>query len=116
MGSRLRYHRKKAGLSQNELAQIVGSVGHRQVAKHENFRSSPSIIAAIGYEVALKVSIAELFPGLYETIEQGIERRLSEMERRLEQSVPKGRRRDEAAQQLVWMRERRRESGSPTTE
>lgn len=114
MGSYLRYHRKKSGLSQKELADIVGSVGEQQVARHENFKATPSIIAAIGYEVALKVSIAKLFPGLYETIQQGVEERLSEMEARLERLIPKGRKRDVAAHQLVWLRGRRPELNAPS--
>jgi transcriptional regulator with XRE-family HTH domain len=109
MGSYLRYHRKKIGLTQKELAEIVGSLGPRQVAKHEKFQATPSIIAAIAYHVVLKASIAELFPGLHESVRYGVEQRLAEMEDRLQQSTAKGREANDIARKLVWMEERKDE-------
>ena len=107
MGSYLRYHRKKSGLTQSELAEVLGSIGSRQVARHENFKATPSIYVALGYHIALQASIAELFPGVYETVRQGIEQRLLDLEHRLQQSSVKGRRAAEIARKLEWLEQRR---------
>lgn len=107
MGSRLRYHRKNSGLTQRDLAEILGFVGARQIAKHEVVQAVPSIIAAIGYQVIFCTSIAELFPGMYETIRDGVEQRLVEFEQRLHQSTATGYEAELIARKLVWLEERR---------
>jgi len=107
MGSYLRYHRKKTGLTQRDLAQLIGSVGPRQVARHENSQRTPSIRVAIGYQIVLRTAIAELFPGLVESLSGGIEQRLAEMEARLHQSTAKGHRAAEIARKLEWFEQRR---------
>ena len=103
MGSSIRYQRRKSGLTQRELAEILGTIGDRQVARHENSHAMPSSLVVIGYEVVFQASAEQLFPGAYETVRQGIEQRLAEMERRLRENASKGRSVVDLARKLQWI-------------
>jgi DNA-binding XRE family transcriptional regulator len=80
VGTYLRYLRRKSGLSQAELAQILGSVSATQISRHERSRTLPSILTALGYQVVFRMPVSDLFPGLFHTVEAGIEERLREFE------------------------------------
>lgn len=108
MGSSIRYHRRHSGLTQHDLAEVLGAIGDRQVARYENLRATPSFRLAVAYEIAFRVSIAELFPGAYETVRQGVEERLTEMQDRLEQTRARDRDAAHIARKLEWFKERRR--------
>lgn len=107
MGSYLRYHRKISGLTQRELAEILGSIGARQIAKLENQKATPSFLVAVGYHKVFGATIAELFPGFVETVGANVEQRISEMERRLHDSTVRGRKAAEIARKLEWFEQRR---------
>jgi DNA-binding XRE family transcriptional regulator len=103
----LRLHRKRSGLSQRELAQIVGSLTEIPVSRHERSSTIPALLIALGYEVIFRVPISEIFPGLYETVEAGIEERLASMENELQQSPAKGPQAASVARKLEWLWERK---------
>ena len=105
--SYLRTQRRKCGLSQSDLADILGLINEHQVSRHERSLTLPVLLTAIGYEVIFDVSLAELFPGIYETVRQNIEKRLEEIEERLHQSSAKGRKAVFIARKLEWLCERR---------
>jgi transcriptional regulator with XRE-family HTH domain len=63
VGTYLRFLRKKSGLSQRALAEILGAVSESQVSRHE---------------VVFQKPISEIFPGLYHAVEISIEERLDE--------------------------------------
>jgi transcriptional regulator with XRE-family HTH domain len=87
----LRTLRKRSGLSQKEVAHILGSCSGAAVSRHERSNSLPDLLTALGYEAIFKVSISELFPGLYRTVEAGIEDRIAALEDEFHQSSVKGR-------------------------
>lgn len=107
VGSYLRTHRRKSGLSQRELADVLDIITERQISLHENSREIPIFLTAIGYEIVFGVPLAQLFPGVYETLRHKIEMRLTEMEERLTQSTAKGRAAAFIAHKLEWLCERR---------
>jgi hypothetical protein len=78
IASYLRSHRRKSGFSLDELAQILGSVSAAQISRHERSLSVPGLLVTLGYEAFFEVPISEPFPGLYGTINAGIEERLRE--------------------------------------
>lgn len=94
-------------MSQRELAELVGIIKDHQISTHERSVAIPSLFVALSYQAVFRVPIAELFPGLYETIQAGVEDRLSEMERRLQESTAKGRRAHVVARKLEWLWERK---------
>ena len=107
LASYLRSHRKKCGLSQRELALILGTLSEGQVSKHERSVSIPPLLVALGYEVVFCASLATLFPGIYETVRLGVEERLSTLESELQQSTAKGQKAALIARKLEWLWERR---------
>ncbi len=106
LASYLRFHRKRSGLSQQDLGMIIGFLNNDQVSKHERAEVLPSLLGAFGYEAIYRVPVAELFPGIYGTVKQGIEERLAELESRLQQSTVKGRQAQKTARTLEWFCER----------
>ena len=107
MGSSLRYQRRQSGLTQRDIAEILGTVGDRQVARHENVHAMPSFLVAIGYQIVFNAGTEVLFPGAFETVRQGIEERLAELERRLQENASGGRAAASIARKLQWLESRR---------
>lgn len=99
----LRTHRKKTGLSQQELAILMGYDGTDQISRHEQFSSLPPIAAAVAYEVIYRVPIAELFPGLSNRVEQDVERRIAVLKKSLGQRSGRDRCAATTARKLEWI-------------
>ena len=110
----VRVRRKRAGLSQRELAQILGYRNEGVVSRHELFRSVPPLLIAIGYEVVFQTSVSDLFPGLRETVEGAIEGSLTEFEDALrkQKEQAKGGQLPVITRKLEWLNERRSNSGT----
>ncbi len=105
----VRVHRRRAGLSQRELGQVLGYSDEGAVARHERFCSLPPFLTALGYEIIFRVPVAEMFPGLKETVEFGIEKRIAEFEDDLlTRSGGPGPKAAVVARKLEWLSERRR--------
>ena len=103
----LRVHRRTAGLTQHELGMVLGYADDGAVARHERFRSVPPFLMALSYEIVFKVPVNQLFPGLSQTIELGIETRLAELESRLRESEALSSRLAATTRKLEWLSERR---------
>ncbi len=106
----IRARRKSAGLSQRELASILGYRNEGAVSRHELFKSLPPLLMALEYEVIFQVPISELFPGLRETVELAIEKSLEAFEDDLRKQDGAGKARNSAVstQKREWIRERRK--------
>lgn len=107
LGNYLRTHRKKAGLSQRELGRLIGYGNEGQVPRHEFSRSLPPLLIAVGYEIVFRERASAIFPGLYEVVEQAVERNIAELEETLRQHSGKGSRAAATAHKLGWLHERR---------
>ena len=107
IASYLRTHRKRSGLSQRELASILGFLSEIQISRHERSVTIPGLLIALGYEAIFRAPISEIFPGLYQTVAASIEERLADMEKNLQQSTTKGREASSIARKLEWLWERR---------
>lgn len=103
----IRTHRIKSGLTQRELAIVLGYSADVQVSRHERANKLPSLSVAIGYEILFRVPASQLFPDLYARVEEGIEERLAEMEAALQQKSAKGRDTYAIARKLEWIYERK---------
>ncbi len=112
LASYISSHRKRAGLNQKELGNLLGYPDEGPVSRHERLRSIPPLYIALGYQAIFHVPVAELFPAAYDNIRESIEARLQEMRRDLEQSSAKGRQAARIARKLLWMWER--ENQEPT--
>lgn len=71
----LRTHRKRAGLSQKEVAALIDAVSSTTVSRHEAARRGLSLPHAFAYEALFGVPASALFPGEYERARSLIEER-----------------------------------------
>ena len=79
----LRMHRRRMGLSQRQVASILGCRSGAKVSRYERFSREPALRAAIACEVLFGVPIRELFADVYEEVERAVERRARAQARRL---------------------------------
>lgn len=107
VGTYLRFLRRKSGLTQRQLAQVVGTVTRNQVSRHERSVAAPTLIAAFGYQVVFQEPISDIFPGLYHTVATSVEERLGELEAEFGKSTRKGRSALPIARRLEWLSERK---------
>lgn len=84
LASRIRSHRKKAGLNQKELAGIL-DLHKAQVSRHERAGIEPPLVVVLSYEAVFGVPVRDLYPRLYADVSQGVEERLATMEAELQQ-------------------------------
>ena len=107
VGTYLRFLRRKSGLSQRELARLLGGVTSSQISRHERSITPPTLIAAFGYQVVFRKPVSEMFPGLFHTIEAAVIEQLEALERELGESTAKGRAAAPIARRLEWLNERK---------
>lgn len=62
----LRTHRKRASLSQDEVAFLLGYQSGTRVSRYECFDRAPTLKMALACEAILGVPARELFAGVYE--------------------------------------------------
>lgn len=80
----LRSHRKRLGLSQDELAWLMGSASGSKVSKYERFTREPSLKAVLAYEIVFGVPARELFAGVFEAVRMVTSRHARSLIKRLE--------------------------------
>jgi hypothetical protein len=104
--SYLRAYRKWSGLSQKELAILIGYPNEGLVSRHERLCCTLPFRAALGYEAVFGIPASKLFPVAYDEISQAVEGRLKRLEERLQNSNLKGRKPALTARKLEWIWER----------
>lgn len=78
--SYLRTHRRKAGLSQSELARLIGADGPT-VCRLERGHRRPNLKVALACEFVFQVSLQEIFPGISQEVETSLIERARELHR-----------------------------------
>ncbi len=84
----LRTYRKNSGLSQVDVAFLLGSQSGARVSRYEHHHRQPTLETAVGYCVLFDARIAELFAGLYDDIADDICRRAGLLLSHLQQLPP----------------------------
>ncbi len=79
----LRSHRKRAALSQAELAFLLGARSGAKVCRYERSARAPNLETVFAYEIIFNQSGRELFPKLYERIERDIAARAKVLRHRV---------------------------------
>jgi transcriptional regulator with XRE-family HTH domain len=103
LASYLRSHRKRSGLSQKELAMLLGYPDEGPVSRHERLYCTPPFRVALGYEAVFRIPASKLFPAALQEISQDVEVRLKNLESQLQNSTVKGRKAVLIARKLEWM-------------
>ena len=62
----VRTYRRRAGLSQDEMAFLLGCQSGTKVSRYERFARQPTLETAFAYEAVFGTPVRELFGGVYE--------------------------------------------------
>ena len=76
----LRTYRRTWGLSQQELADILGFESRTHVSRIEHGKRTPHIETALACSTLFGVSLDELFPQLAEEVEERLRERISRLQ------------------------------------
>ena len=68
----LRAYRKRAALSQNEVAFLLGTNSGANVCRAESFTREPTLTTALAYEVIYQTPTSQLFGGLFDEIQKQV--------------------------------------------
>jgi transcriptional regulator with XRE-family HTH domain len=92
----LRSHRKEWGLSQEELAFLLGLESATQVSRIEAARRNPGVEVALASEVLFGTPLRNIFPHLYVAVEEAVLRHASDLHDRLarDESIEAARKRE----------------------
>lgn len=85
LGNYLRAHRRRFGLSQRQLAMLVGYGNGRAVGRHELSQDAPPLLVALGYEVVFEVPVGQLFAGFRSAIADTVSRNLQPLKSEIAQ-------------------------------
>lgn len=96
----------RSGLSQREIADLLGFRTDSPAFRHECGRTIPDLRTAIGYEIIFRVQISLQFPALYRSIEPVIEDRILRLKERLQEQSGKGPNAAREARKLEFLWER----------
>ena len=98
----VRTYRKRSGLTQRELAIVLGYSDLWQISRHERSRSWPSLRIALAYEVVFQVPLATIFQEARRSVERAVELKLNTLERNLRE---RGQRQtsDSVTHKLKWL-------------
>lgn len=56
------------GFTQKQVAHLLGQRDATMISHYEHGRALPSLPVALGLEIVLRVPVAFLFPGMYESL------------------------------------------------
>lgn len=84
----LRTYRKRTGLSQDEMAFLLGTRSGSKVSRYERCARKPTLETAFAYEVITRASQRDLFTGLYQRTERATLTRIRALRRRLLKAKP----------------------------
>jgi DNA-binding XRE family transcriptional regulator len=85
----LRTHRRRFGLSQSEMAFLLGSTRKARVSEYECLEVLPSLKTALAYEFIFGVPVSELFPGVFQQVEKETAKRARSLMEKLENNKSK---------------------------
>jgi transcriptional regulator with XRE-family HTH domain len=84
----LRTYRRRSGLSQPELAFLVGCHNAQQISRFERCHRLPSYHTILAYKVVFQIPTSELFGGEYQRIERAVRLRARVLAKRLANGSP----------------------------
>jgi DNA-binding XRE family transcriptional regulator len=79
----IRTHRKRAHLTQGEVAFLLGVRDGAVVCRHERFRQHPNLQTVVAYEILFRTPVRTLFGGVNREVEHRLASRVQLLMRRL---------------------------------
>ena len=83
----LRSHRKRSGLTQEDIAALIGAQSASQVSRHENGEREPDLRTALVYRIIFDAPIAHLLPKLYRDIAREVDMQAAALAERLKETA-----------------------------
>lgn len=102
----LRTYRRRSGLTQREVAFLLGCETGTQVSRYERRRRLPPLATALACEAILGVPVAELFAGVWENEVKAIGKRMVDLRSKLRDTSGAGQKKSEmrlTEQKLRWL-------------
>jgi transcriptional regulator with XRE-family HTH domain len=99
----LRSHRKQSGLSQDEVAFLLGCESGSLLSRYEKRRRLPPLETALACEAVFGVPIAELFAGVQQRTIRDVEKRRAELKTRVQAKDRRGSAAQMRAHKLRWL-------------
>jgi len=81
----IRTYRRRRGLSQDEVAFLLGVGLATGVSRHESGDRVPLLETALAYEVILQIPVSVLFAGHYRTVESIVRQRAKTLAAEIDQ-------------------------------
>ena len=104
----LRSHRRRAGLTQRELAFLLGVQARGPVSEIEKHHRMPLLRTALTLEAIFGIPAGELFSGMRASIANEVDSRCEKLARELAPKVGSNKRHDyRNARKLAWLQARR---------
>jgi transcriptional regulator with XRE-family HTH domain len=75
----IRTHRRRAGLSQRELARLLGAESGTKVSRYETFTRMPSVMTIWACELVFNRPASEIFAGVYQGVLEAVSARAERM-------------------------------------
>ncbi len=82
----LRSQRKNSGLTQDDVAALIGALSASQVSRHESGEREPDLRTALAYRLIFDAPVKHLLPKLYKDIAAQIDTRANALLERLKDS------------------------------
>ncbi len=99
----LKTYRRKSGLTQREVAFLLGWKNGAQLSRYEKGHTLPPLRTALAYQAIFKIPVAELFAGIRSSVDQDTSTRVDELVAGLQEKNQKGRQRRLTARKLDWL-------------
>lgn len=80
----LKMFRKRSGLSQDELASLLGCKSGSKVSRYERSGRVPSLDTLLAFEIVFNEPASQLFRGRYESVRSDVRRRAARLSRKVD--------------------------------
>lgn len=79
----IRTYRKRASLTQEEVAFLLGSKSSASISRHERFKQTPDLQTLLAYEMLFRTPVRNLFSSKHEEVDRKLRHRIRLLIRKL---------------------------------
>jgi transcriptional regulator with XRE-family HTH domain len=102
----LRTYRRKSGLTQREVAFLLGCKNGAQISRYEKRRRLPPLRTALACESVFGVPLSRLFAGISDVVGRETQKRVQELKSKLQAENTKDGKALMTAHKLAWLAQR----------
>jgi transcriptional regulator with XRE-family HTH domain len=107
----LRAYRRKAGLTQREVAFLAGIKNSAQVSRYEKCRRVPPLRIAFALQAIFKVSLCELFAGISDAVGHETSARIHDFKEKLGATAFADKQQRFVTRKRCWLSETHKQEG-----